>query len=40
LLLARGADKRLRNARELDARDNAKLSGRDFLLQRLDASAR
>ena len=40
LLLARGADKRLRNARELDAKDNAKLAGREFLLQRLDASPR
>ena len=40
LLLARGADKRLRNARELDAADYAKLAGREFLLRRLDASPR
>jgi uncharacterized protein len=40
LLLARGADKRLRNARELDAKDNAKLAGREYLLRRLDASPR
>ena len=40
LLLARGADRRLRNARELDAADYAKLVGREFLLRRLDASPR
>ena len=40
LLLVRGADKRLRNARELDAADLAKLAGREFLLRRLDASPR
>ena len=40
LLLARGADRRLRNARELDAADYAKLAGREFLLRRLDASPR
>ena len=39
-LLARGADKRLRNARGFGASDNAKLSGREFLLPRLDATAR
>lgn len=40
LLLARGADKRLRNARELDAADLAKLAAREFLLRRLDAAPR
>jgi uncharacterized protein len=40
LLLARGADKRLRNDLELDAGAFAKLAGREFLLQRLDASPR
>ena len=35
LLLARGADKRLRNDRELDAAGVASLAGRDFLLKRL-----
>ena len=40
LLLARGASKRLRNDRDLDASGFAKLAGRDFLLQRLDATTR
>jgi len=40
LLLARGANKRLRNDRDLDATDFAKLSGRDFLLPRLEAPKR
>jgi hypothetical protein len=35
LLLARGADKRLRNDRDLDAAGVASLAGRDFLLKRL-----
>ncbi|HWR86846.1 MAG TPA: ankyrin repeat domain-containing protein [Acidiferrobacterales bacterium] len=40
LLLARGADKRLRNDLGLDAGAFAKLGGREFLLQRLDVSPR
>jgi len=40
LLLARGADQRLRNDRGLDASDFAKLAGREFLLERLKAPAR
>lgn len=40
LLLARGANKRLRNDRDLDASGFAKLGGREFLLPRLDTSAR
>jgi ankyrin repeat protein len=40
LLLARGADKRLRNDRDLDAREFAKLAGREFLLHRLDPAPR
>jgi ankyrin repeat protein len=40
LLLARGADKRLRNDRDLDASGFAKLAGRDYLLRRLDAGPR
>jgi uncharacterized protein len=35
LLLARGADKRLRNDRDLDAAAFAKLGGREYLLARL-----
>jgi uncharacterized protein len=38
LLLARGADKRLRNDLDLDAAAFAKLGGRDFLLARLGAT--
>ena len=37
LLLARGADKRLRNDRDLDAAGFARLAGRDFLIKRLEA---
>lgn len=37
LLLARGADKRLRNDRDLDAAGFARLAGREFLLERLEA---
>lgn len=37
LLLARGADKRLRNDRDLDAAGFARLAGREFLLKRLEA---
>ena len=40
LLLARGADKQLRNDLELDAADFAKLGGRDFLLGRLAEAKR
>jgi len=40
LLLARGANKRLRNDLDLDASGFARLAGREFLLQRLDAPAR
>ena len=40
LLLARGANKRLRNDLDLDASAFAKLGGRDFLLPRLDAAPR
>jgi ankyrin repeat protein len=40
LLIARGANKRLRNDLDLDASAFAKLAGREFLLQRLDASPR
>ena len=40
LLLARGADRRLRNDRDLDAGAFAKLAGRDVLSQRLDAAPR
>lgn len=40
LLLARGANKRLRNDRDLDASGFAKLGGREFLLPRLDTPAR
>ena len=40
LLLARGADRRLRNDRDLDASGFAKLGGREFLVPRLDALSR
>lgn len=40
LLLARGADKRLRNERDLDASDFARLAEREFLLGRLAPSRR
>jgi hypothetical protein len=40
LLLARGADPKLRNQRNLDAADFARLDGRDGLAQRLDAVTR
>jgi len=40
LLLARGADKGLRNDRDLDASGFAKLAGRDYLMQRLQATPR
>lgn len=40
LLLARGADKRLRNDRDLDAAGFARIGGRDFLLQRLSSGSR
>ncbi len=40
LLLARGADRRLRNDLDLDASAFAKLAGREYLLQRLDAAPR
>lgn len=40
LLLARGADKRLRNERDLDASEFAKLAGRDFLVSRLEVAPR
>lgn len=40
LLLARGADKRLRNDRDLDASGFARLSGREFLIPRLEAVLR
>lgn len=40
LLLARGADKRLRNDLGLDATEFARLAGRDFLLARLATPAR
>lgn len=40
LLLARGADKRLRNDRDLDAAGFAKIGGREFLLQRLSSGSR
>ena len=40
LLLARGADKRLRNDRDLDASEFAKLAGRDFLVSRLEVAPR
>jgi ankyrin repeat protein len=40
LLLARGADKRLRNDRDLDAREFAKIGGREFLMRRLDPASR
>jgi ankyrin repeat protein len=37
LLLARGADKRLRNDRDLDAAGFARLAGREYLIKRLEA---
>ena len=40
LLLARGADKRLRNDRDLDAAGFAKIGGREFLLERLSSGSR
>jgi hypothetical protein len=40
LLLARGADKRLRNERDLDASGFARLAGREFLLSRLEVAPR
>lgn len=40
LLIARGADKSLRNDRDLDAAEYARLAGREFLLRRLDAAPR
>jgi uncharacterized protein len=40
LLLARGADKRLRNDRNLDAYDFAKMAGREFLEARLKVPPR
>jgi uncharacterized protein len=40
LLLARGADRGLRNDRDLDASDFAKLAGREFLFERLKAPVR
>jgi ankyrin repeat protein len=40
LLLARGADKQLRNDLGLDATEFARLGGRDFLLARLATPAR
>jgi ankyrin repeat protein len=40
LLLARGADKRLRNDRNLDACDFAKMAGREFLEARLKVPPR
>jgi ankyrin repeat protein len=40
LLLARGADKRLRNDLDQDASAFARFGGREFLLPRLDAPAR
>jgi ankyrin repeat protein len=40
LLLARGADKRLRNDRNLDAYDFAKMAGREFLEARLRVPTR
>jgi ankyrin repeat protein len=40
LLLARGADPKLRNQRNLDAADFARLDGRDGLAHRLDAVTR
>lgn len=40
LLLARGADKRLRNAHDLDAAALARQGGREFLLERLRTAGR
>ena len=40
LLLARGADKRARNVRDLDAAGFAKLGGREFLFARLGVASR
>jgi uncharacterized protein len=40
LLLARGADPRLRNGRDLDAAAFARLAGREALARHLDAAAR